>query len=59
MSRYKKIRCPNCGRVITESELDYDFSTAQQPTNRYFCTRCKKMVFYTVKAKKSLVAEQR
>lgn len=53
-TRYKKIRCPNCNKVITESELDYDFGkTGKPPTNRFLCSRCKKMIFYTIKPKQA------
>lgn len=51
-SRYKKVRCPICNKVITESELEYDFNCTGAPTNRFLCPRCKKMIFYTVRPKK-------
>lgn len=50
-SRYKKIRCPFCNKIMTESELDYDFNFVGAPTNRFLCPRCKRMVFYSIKSK--------
>nr|DAG41459.1 MAG TPA: cysteine-rich protein [Caudoviricetes sp.] len=50
-TEYKKIRCPVCNRVITESTLDYDF-TAVSPTCRYLCSRCKNYIYYTVKERR-------
>ena len=51
VSEYKKIRCPFCGKLFTESALDYDFGQPREcATNRILCTRCKRTVYYTVKA---------
>lgn len=50
MREYKKIRCPFCNKLITESSLYYDFYGArEQSTNRILCARCKRTVYYTVK----------
>ena len=50
MSEYKKIRCPFCNKLITESSLEYDFcGMREQATNRILCTRCKRTVYYTVR----------
>ncbi len=46
---YKKIRCPFCGKLFTESTLDYDFGGERElSTNRILCARCKRTVYYTV-----------
>lgn len=50
MLEYKKIRCPFCNKLITESRLEYDFGGArEQSTNRILCARCKRTVYYTVR----------
>ena len=36
---------------MTESSLEYDFGGArEESTNRFLCSRCKRTVYYTVKA---------
>ena len=57
-SRYRKIRCPFCNKIMTESELDYNFNFDGAPTNRYLCPRCKKMVFYTIAPKGDIKQEK-
>jgi phage FluMu protein Com len=50
MLEFKKIRCPFCNKLITESTLEYDFeNTKAESTNRYVCGRCKRTVYYTVR----------
>lgn len=59
MSRYKKIRCPNCGKVIFESTTEYDFSNTEEPTARYLCPRCKKMIFFKEKQNTKIPAAKK
>ena len=50
MESYKKIRCPFCGKLLTESSLEYDFDgIREKATNRILCARCKRTVYYTVR----------
>lgn len=50
-AEYKKIRCPFCGKLFTESTLEYDFGgERERSTNRILCARCKRTVYYTVSA---------
>lgn len=50
MREYKKIRCPFCNKLITESRLEYDFGgMREEATNRILCSRCKRTVYYTVR----------
>lgn len=51
MLEYKKIRCPFCNKLLAESSLEYDFGEERAlATNRILCTRCKRTVYYTVRA---------
>lgn len=51
---YKKIRCPFCNKLLTESCLEYDFGGKREnATNRILCSRCKRTVYYTVTAANS------
>ena len=46
----KKISCPFCGKLFTESALVYDFyGEKENATNKILCARCKRTVYYTVR----------
>lgn len=45
----KKVKCPFCGKVFAESNLEYDFNIKGIiPTNRHICHGCHRSVLYRI-----------